>query len=192
MAKKPREPKAKPLMIPGDIDHNIGFIGNIGALIINWSNTESVFMSILQTLLDMEHFAAAVVWHSLKTSEARLNLVMRLAKERVQDPEILTEVESIVARFKRSTRIRNFYCHATYEYDAERKLDSATSVQVTFDDDPLRFETKPFDAATANEIVNASHQLQAINDNAWEVGERLDLLFGTQHVKRPVRPPSTK
>ena len=60
----------------------------IGHLTFSWSNNESVFIYVLMLLLRTDQPAAAIVFGTLNTTRARLDLVQRLAKARLTDPAI--------------------------------------------------------------------------------------------------------
>lgn len=171
--------------IHGKAAHNGAFLVSIGNLVVNWANNESVFMAMLQVLIEGGKFSAAIIWHSQRTTLARLELIDRLCRDRVQDAQLRTDVNRAIASFKGLTRARNFYCHATYSYDSALKLDSATGVTFNQEDDPLNFETKRMDLATLNEIGFVSTELGKLNRALWDLVVRLQNALGGQRVTLP-------
>ena len=52
----------------------------IGTLVFSWSNNESMFIYVLMLLLDTDEVSAAIVFATLNTTRARLDLVQRLVQ----------------------------------------------------------------------------------------------------------------
>src|SRR5688572_2121070 len=73
--------------------HILALIGN---LFYTWSNNESVFIYLLMVLLESDFDAAAITFVSLNTTRARLDLIRRLAKAKVRDPETVRKVERLI------------------------------------------------------------------------------------------------
>jgi len=70
-----KKDSAVKIPIHGKAAHNTAFLVSIGSLVVNWGNNESVFMAMLQLLLIGGKHSAAIVWHSHRTTHARLELV---------------------------------------------------------------------------------------------------------------------
>lgn len=165
----------KPVKVPihGKADHNMAFHVSIGGLIINWSNNESVFLAMLQALVRGGPLSAAVIWHSHRTSIARIELVMRLCRERVKNGDLLEDLTKAAERFKNLSRTRNFYCHATYRYDSNLCLSHAQGITTLQEGKPISFEDKRMDRATLNEINRVSLDLGELNAALWSLVRRL-------------------
>lgn len=172
--------------IHGAARHNMGFILAIGGLVINWANNESVFMAMLQVLIKGGKKSAAIVWYSHRTSNARLELMHRLARERIANKKLLKDLEQAIKQFKGFSRVRNFYCHATYHYDGNLNLREATSAVATQEGDPLVFESKKLEKAALNEITHASIELAKLNRHLWSIVQRLQTALRVRRVKLPL------
>lgn len=79
----------------------------IGNLVFSWSNNESLFIYLLMILLKTDQTSAAVVFATLNTTRARLDLIQRLAKLHVSDRTVTRTLDQLIERFKEYTRIRN-------------------------------------------------------------------------------------
>lgn len=189
MARSKRIPKVP---IHGKAAHNAAFLVSIGNLIVNWSNNESVFMAMLQVLIRGESLSAAIVWHSHRTTYARLELVDRLCREQVKNADLVDDVRRTIKRFKELSTTRNFYCHATYRYDADLNLGSAAGVSSPADGDPIAFETKRMDRATLNEIGQTSISLGELNRKLWSLVDRLQKELEVQRADLPQMPTEPK
>jgi hypothetical protein len=180
-------PKIPKVPIHGKTAHNAAFLVSIGNLVVSWANNESVFMAMLQLLLIGGEHSAAIVWHSHRTTQARLELVSRLCRERVKDKQLLEDISQAISIFKGFSRTRHFYCHATYRYDGELNLSSASGVSTTQEGDPLSFEVKRMDLATLNEMKFASIEMGNFNGKLWKLVERLQIELGVQHEVLPLQ-----
>ncbi len=71
-------PRGRTLSVPvaGPADFNAAIQAAIGGLVVAWANSESVFLALLQLLMKETEITAAIVWHSHRTTQARLDLVM--------------------------------------------------------------------------------------------------------------------
>lgn len=187
MAKKQPSHKSAPARVPihGKSEHNAAFLLAIGGLAVNWANNESVFMAMLQALMGGGEHSALIVWLSLRTTRARLELIRRLCREQVMDRDLLADIEAAIDQFKGFSRTRNFFCHATYRYDHGQRLIEATSAALTYDEQPLSFETKVMDRQTLNEITDASMKMATFNKRLWKLIPRLERALGVQRVRLP-------
>ena len=86
----------------------------IGNLVLSWSNNESMFIYVLMVLLEVDEVTAAVVFTTLNTTRARIDLVQRLAAIKLADRAAAQKLEKIVKRFNDLTRIRNEFNHSMY------------------------------------------------------------------------------
>lgn len=57
----------------------------IGNLVHCWSNNESLFIYILMLLMETDEATAAIVYATLNTTRARIDLIERLAKIKVKE-----------------------------------------------------------------------------------------------------------
>jgi hypothetical protein len=187
-----RSGKVAKVPIHGKAAHNMAFLVSIGNLIVNWANNESVFMAMLQALLAGGKLSAAIIWHSHRTTQARLELVSRLCREQVHDQALVQDIQGAISAFKKLSRTRNFYCHATYHYDRELNLSNASGTTLTQEGDPLAFEVKRMDVATLNEIGHVSTELGTLNRRLWVLVDRLQTSLGVQRVELPPLPPEQK
>jgi hypothetical protein len=182
MAKTKKIPKVP---IHGKAAHNAAFLTAIGGLVVNWSNNESVFLAMLQALLAGGKHSAAIVWYSHRTTNARLDLVYKLCREQVSNAQLLADLSKAIDTFKSLSRTRNFFCHATYDYDRNLHLMDATGVTSNQDGYPLNFVTKRMDRATLNEIGQVSLRLGELNRSLWTLVQGLQSALGVQRVNLP-------
>lgn len=110
--------KGKPVDLPiyGDAEHNINVYHAIGVLVINWAADESWFQAMLRPFFGGDKWSAAVAWYSFNSTANRLELVLRLCRQNIDDAALLAEIEAAHTEFAGCTKVRNYFCHATYMY----------------------------------------------------------------------------
>lgn len=185
MKKKPGQ-KSVSIPILGKVEHNSGPALAIGGLIIACANNESVFMAMIQAFISGGDHSAAIVWHSLRTATARMELLERLAREQlVEHAELVKEIKQCIKAFKGLSRLRNFLAHGTYNYDKDLYLRSVTGMAFTEDGYPLTSETKQIDRATMNEIAHGTVEFAKLNQRLWAVVPKIEDALGVRRVKIP-------
>jgi hypothetical protein len=189
----PRSKQIPKVPIHGKAAHNGAFLVAIGNLIINWANNESVFLAMLQLLVGGGRLTGAIIWNSQRTSNARVELVGKLCRERIEDCELLKDITDAINHFKTLSRTRNFYCHSTYNYSSELILSTVHGVTAPQEGAPISFKTKKMDLATLNEIGHVSVELSQLNRALWalvirlqnSLGLRLELPAALQTTESP-------
>ena len=86
----------------------------IGQLVFSWSNNESLLIYVLMLLLKTDERSAAVVFSTLNTTRARLDLVRRLSLLHLHDLAVRAEIDRTIELFNDANRIRNEFMHAMY------------------------------------------------------------------------------
>lgn len=189
MSKKAKGRSLGRVPIVGSASHNLPWYAAIGGLVVNWANNESVFIAMLQTLIAGGPHSAAIVWHSLRTTRARLELVDRLCREQVKDEALLKDIQKAISQFVGFSKMRHFYCHALYQYDSELRLAVATGATTPQDGDPIVFDRRQLDPAAMNGIKDTIIKLVEFNRALWELVVRLQTALGVQRVNLPQLPP---
>lgn len=162
-------------------EHRLVFLALIGDLNFAWSNNESMFIYVLMLLLDTNEAAAAIVFSTLNTTRARLDLVQRLAKISLRDKALKTELDEIVDAFSASTRLRNDLSHATFVIGEGGDITHTQSMKLEESKGQLRFGVRrAIDARRLDEIAAAVRGLYALNRRIW------DLLPKLERTLRPV------
>jgi len=111
----------------------------VGRLNYVWTNTESLLIYIIAHLLKVEKEAAIVVFLTLNTTRARMDLVERLAKLRSTPVAERKAILGAMARLKKESKTRNKYNHCIYAFDENG--DTALSNQKMINLKRLRLET---------------------------------------------------
>ena len=157
----------------------LAFMNLVGDLNLAWSNDESLFIYLLMLLLRTDERAAAIVFATLNTTRARLDLVQRLAKIAPLDKAVRSELNDIVERFSGATRLRNDLSHATFVIDAEGEITHTQHMKVEESRGNLRFGLrKAVDDDRLEEIARTIHDLLVLNRRIWDLMPVLETAMG--------------
>ena len=186
MHRKPSS-KGKPVDLPvyGDAAHNMGVYHAIGVLVINWAIDESVCLAVLQTLLHGDKPSAVIAWYAHNSTAARLELVSALCRQRINDEILCSDVLRILTEFGGYTKVRNFFCHATYVPAKDGKLRAVEGVTLSQEGKPLRVTQRLLDRETLNDVTSTARKLADMNQALWGVVKRIEDALGVP----PSRPP---
>ena len=141
----------------------------VGRLNYVWTNTESLLIYIIAHLLNVEKEAAVVVFLTLNTTRARIDLVERLAKLSSTPAADRKAVLSAMSRLKKESKMRNKYNHCIYSFDEKGEISSTQLMRLVENDKEIRYgkveqmddrEMELLEKSIA-EIVNISKALWA-------------------------------
>lgn len=158
---------------PGE--RRLTWMALIGDLNFAWANNESLFIYVLMLLLDTDEPAAAIVFATLNTTRARLDLVERLAKIRLSDRELSQELNAVTKGFSASTRLRNELNHATFVLNEAGDITHTQAMKLEERSGNLRFGARePVDEARMAKVAAAVGELYALNRRIWALLGRLE------------------
>jgi len=159
----------------GSADRRTTVLALIGSLIFNWSNNESLFIYVLMLLLNTDEASAALVFATLNTTRARLDLIQRLARIKIKDQALNRELNKIIDRFNDTTQARNELTHSMYAVDESGEIVRTQSMRVVQTRASLAFgETRPVDKARLNELSETVRVMIRINRDIWELLPKLE------------------
>jgi hypothetical protein len=160
---------------PASADKRTRILALIGNLVYGWSNNESMLIYVLMVLLETDKVAAAIVFATLNTTRARLDLIQRLAKAKLGDRALLGELEKLVDRFNRSTRDRNEFNHCMFSVNELGEITHTHAMRVRETRRGIQFgETKPLDQTRIEEMQAAVVELRILNRDIWDFLPRLE------------------
>ncbi len=140
----------------------------LGGLMVNWSNNESVLIYLMMHLMGTDESSAAIVYATLNTSRARLDLVRRLARARVRDRALRRRIDDILARFDACAKLRNEYHHSMYTLDAQGNLREMRALRLRETRDRMSFGTpSPFDEHRLAALRRLEGDLAELNRDLW-------------------------
>lgn len=102
----------------------------VGQLNYVWTNTESLFIYLIAHLAGTNKEAAIVIFLTLNTTRARLDLIERLAKTSPVSPETRVAILALTERLTQQSRVRNKYNHCIYSFDAKGQLSNTQLMRI--------------------------------------------------------------
>lgn len=141
----------------------------VGKLNYTWTNTESLFIHLIAGLASVEKDVAIVVFLTLNTTTARLDLVDRLAKLPSTPDEYRERILELTKRFRKESSLRNKYNHCIYSFDPEGGPPNTIMMRIADRKDRILVgrQDKADDREVAN-IDDAISRLSALNLDIWK------------------------
>ena len=168
----------------GSVNRRTLILTLIGNLAYSWSNNESMFIYVLMLLMNTDEISAAVVFATLNTTRARLDLVERLAKIKIKDKVIDKTLERMVARFNQFTRLRNEFNHCMYSVDQSGEITHTQSIRVQEVRGQMQLGiVRKMDGARIQEMSDAIRGLTQLNREIWDFLPRLQAHLEEVHAE---------
>jgi hypothetical protein len=147
----------------------------IGRLNYTWTNTESLLIHVIAGLCRTDKESAMIVFLTLNTTRARVDLIERLAKlERTEAGE-RERVLAATRRLSRLAALRNRYNHCIYSFDPESGATRTILMRIADRKDRIKVgEMTDIDAAAIADIEQALADLAALNADIWALIRELD------------------
>jgi hypothetical protein len=160
---------------PRSADRRTSILALIGNLVFSWANNESLFIYLLMILLRTDQTSAAIVFATLNTTRARLDLIQRLAKVQIKDRTIAKQLTGLIDRFNKYTRIRNEFNHCMYNVSDRGEITHTHSIRIVETPKQLRLgDVRPMDETRIKEMTEAIQGLKQINRDIWNLLPRLE------------------
>jgi len=145
----------------------------IGQLNYTWTNTESLLIYLIAGLARVDKETAIVIFLTLNTTRARIELVERLAKTNKTPPNQRQEILALTQQLARQAKLRNKYSHCIYSFDETGDL-ASTQLMAIFDSkDTIKYgKIEQINDAEISRINDVIEQLQGVNKEIWAIVER--------------------
>ena len=150
------------------------FLLRVGRLNYSWTNTESLLIHFIAGLAGCDKETAVIIFLTLNTSRARLDLVERLAKmPRVGDVE-RERVLSLTRDMAQLAVLRNRYNHCIYAFDGENGSTRSIMMRISDRKRDIRVgESHELDASAIAEIEEAIIRIAKLNSRFWSCAKTL-------------------
>jgi hypothetical protein len=133
-----------------------------------WTNTESLLIYIIAHLLKVEKDAAIVVFLTLNTTRARIDLVERLAKLPAIPEHETDVVLGLMARLKRESKMRNKYNHCIYSFDDAGDISSTQLMRLIEDEREVKYgKVEPLDHREVDRLEKSIGAIVDISKGLW-------------------------
>lgn len=147
----------------------------VGRLNYSWSNTESLLVHLLAGLSGVTQDVAVVVFLSLNSTHARIELVERLAKLQRPEGDERRELLDLLQRFGRLAATRNRFNHSIWSFDLEQGSISTILMRIADRKQSIRFgKSETLDAKEVARIDATLEMLADLNRLIWAFLTRYD------------------
>jgi hypothetical protein len=140
----------------------------VGRLNYVWTNTESLLIYVIAHLLNVEKDAAIIVFLTLNTTRARIDLVERLAKLPSTQSDENRTILALMARLKRESKVRNKYNHCIYSFDENGEISSTQLMRLVEDDKEVRYgKVEQLDLKEIDRLEKSIGEIVEISKALW-------------------------
>ena len=145
----------------------------VGQMNYAWTNTESLLIHLIAGLSGVDKQVATIIFLTLNTTRARLDLVERLSKLERENTKCRDDILEVTRKFSRVSKVRNKYNHCIYSFDPAsantstiqmRILDSKTSIKLG--------KNETIDEAELRRVRAAIADIEKVNLEIWELVKR--------------------
>lgn len=141
----------------------------VGQLNYVWTNTESLFIYLIAHLAGTNKEVAIVIFLTLNTTRARLDLIERLAKTSGVSAETRAAVLGLTERLAQESRVRNKYNHCIYSFDDKGELSSTQLMRIADFGDDLKYgKIEALDDNEMERLRAAITAVTAVNRAIWD------------------------
>lgn len=162
----------------------------IGNLVLNWSNNESLFVHVLMLLMETDHPTSVIVFGTLNTTRARLDLVTRLAKAKLRDETIAKRLKLLVKRFEAATKLRNELNHSMFAVDQLGEITHTNLMRIEEKRGRIYFgRERPLDDQRLDEMNEAAREMTELNRDLWQFLPELERHLRANTEKNSSGPP---
>jgi ribosome-interacting GTPase 1 len=135
-------------------------------------------------LLETDKIAAAIVFSTLNTTRARLDLIQRLAKAKISDRDLLRALDKLVDRFSQATRDRNEFNHCIYAVNEQGEITHTQTMRVREVRGRIQFgEIRKLDQERIKEMLGSIRDLKQLNREIWDILPRLEVYFARKKAR---------
>jgi hypothetical protein len=167
-------------------DRRTMILALIGNLAFAWSNNESMFLYVIMLLMETDQTSATIVFGTLNTTRARLDLIQRLAKAKIRDKAIAKELDTLIKRFNDCTRVRNEFNHCTYTINERGEITDTYSLRLQEIKGRLQFGTlRKMDNRRMKEMLDTCTKLKQLNRELWNFMPQLEKHMDRISAKSP-------
>ncbi|KUJ80595.1 hypothetical protein AVO45_05995 [Ruegeria marisrubri] len=142
----------------------------VGRLNYMWTNTESLLIHLIAGLTGTTKDVAVIIFLTLNTTRARVDLVERLAKMDGRDPKVRDLILEQTQRLIRLSGVRNKYNHCIYSFDSDSGTPKTILMRIADRKTGIKLgRTDTVDDEAMEKIEDVLSQLNLANREIWQL-----------------------
>lgn len=140
----------------------------IGRQTYVWTNTESLLIHLIGGLSRTDKDTATVIFLTLNTTRARVDLVERLAKLERTPAQERDRVLELTRDVTRLAALRNHYAHSIYAFDEQKGEVRTIMMRIADRKQDIRLgKSRAIDSAAIAEIEDNIARIAELNTRFW-------------------------
>jgi len=145
----------------------------LGQLNYTWTNTESLLIYLIAGLARVDKETAIVIFLTLNTTRARIDLVERLAKMSKTPQPLREEILALTSSLGREAALRNKFNHCIYSFDPESGQGVTQLMRIFEDKSEIKYgKVERLDDREIARIQTCISSITAINRRIWALVRR--------------------
>lgn len=145
----------------------------VGQLNYTWTNTESLLIHVIGGLAAVDKETAIVIFLTLNTPRARIDLVERLAKLPKTPADCRGEVLEATRRLSEEAKLRNKFNHCIYSFDPDSGKGITQLMRIFDNKDQVKYgKIEALDDKEISRIKDCISSLVEINKEFWKISEK--------------------
>jgi hypothetical protein len=152
-----------------DLNNFDAFLLLVGKLNYAWTNTESLLIHAIAGLSKVDLETATVIFMTLNTTRARIDLVQRLSKLDRIDSKEREQIISLTTRMQKVGHMRNRYNHYIYAFDTNSTVTHTILMRIADRKDAIKMgQVEQVDLGSRQGIDAAIDALGEVNREIWQ------------------------
>ncbi|WP_265516079.1 hypothetical protein [Nitratireductor luteus] len=145
----------------------------VGQLNYTWTNTESLLIYLIAGLAGTDKETAIVIFLTLNTPRARIDLVERLAKMHKTPSDCRSEILNVTRQLSKEASLRNKFNHCIYSFDPESGRGITQLMRIVESKDEIRYgKVESLDETEMERIKKSISSLVEINKTIWAISKK--------------------
>lgn len=153
----------------------------VGRLNYVWTNTESLMIYLIAHLMRVDKETAVIVFLTLNTTRARMDLVERLAKRQSTPVTERKEILAAMGRLKRESKVRNKYNHSIYAFDERGEVASTQLMRLVETEDSVLYgKVEELNDRELSQLEASINEIADISRTLWR------FIHASAHLKSEI------
>lgn len=155
---------------PPDTSRFNDLLLKVGRLNYAWTNTESLLIHFIAGLSGTDKDTAVIIFLTLNTTRARVDLVERLAKLPRTPKDAREQIIAATREMMGLSALRNRYNHCIYAFDPDGGNPRTILMRIADRKRDIRVgQVNEIDAAAISDIEASIAALTALNEKFWSI-----------------------
>lgn len=142
----------------------------LGVMNYSWTNTESLLIHLIAGLANTDKETAAIIFLTLNTTRARIDLVNRLSKLERIPTSCRDDISKITKQMLGIQKTRNKYNHCIYSFDNDGSNAKTILMRIFDKDDKLKYgKENLINQVELDSLGRSISEIGLINQHLWKI-----------------------